>query len=165
MHAEDALEALFQNDYADSDSNSSYNDTSESESDVSINSGYNEKSTSQHVHNNIISQPVPQVIDEVNISANAQESFVAFYTQINLHFLVQHDQPAHVCDVDIDENVQTLEESTSSGPTMGNEPIANIPSDEENYENEINNGNETVNIPTSPSSDVEFDIPDIQMPV
>ena len=59
MHAEEALETLFQNDYTDSDSDSSSIDIHESDSNISINSDYNEIWSSQHVHNSIISQPVP----------------------------------------------------------------------------------------------------------
>ena len=42
MTAEEALEAIFQNDYADSDSDSFSNIIHESDSDIYINSDYNE---------------------------------------------------------------------------------------------------------------------------
>ena len=54
---------------------------------------------------------------------------------------------------------------TSSLPIAGNKPVTILPLDEENNENEINDWNETINIPPSPSNDVEFDIPDVQVPV
>ena len=50
-------------------------------------------------------------------------------------------------------------------PIRENEPVTNVPLDYGNNENEINNGNETVNMPPSPSNDEEFDIPDVQVPV
>ena len=43
MTVEEALEALFQNDYADSDSNFSSNDKQESDSNISFDSDDNEK--------------------------------------------------------------------------------------------------------------------------
>ena len=56
---EEALEALFQNDYANFNSSCRPNSIHKSDSNISINSDYNEKSRSQHVHNRIISKPVP----------------------------------------------------------------------------------------------------------
>ena len=44
MTVEEALEALFQNNFADCDSNSPAYDIHESDSDISIKSDYNEKS-------------------------------------------------------------------------------------------------------------------------
>ena len=41
---------------------------------------------------------------------------------------------------------------------MGNEPVTNVNLDEENNENEINNGNETVYISPPANNDVELDI-------
>ena len=53
-------------------------------------------------------------------------------------------------------DVQPLEDSSSSVPITGKEPVTYIPLDEEN--NEINNGNETVHIPPPPSNDAESGI-------
>ena len=64
------MEALFQNDYVDSDSHSSSNDRCESDSDIPINSDYKEESSNEQVHNSINSQPIFQVIGEVNASVN-----------------------------------------------------------------------------------------------
>ena len=88
------LKAIFQNNSTNSDS--SYN---EIDSDISINSDYNKNLGSQHVNNNIISKPVPQVIDEVIKSANAKELSVAVNTQTNFYSSIQYDQPVHVCDI------------------------------------------------------------------
>ena len=60
-------------------------------------------------------------------------------------------------------DVQNLEESTSSVPNMGNEPVTDIPPHNENNENEIYNGNETVNIPPLPSNDIRSDIHNVQV--
>ena len=68
-----------------------------------------------------------------------------------------------VCDIEMGVKVQTLVESTLSVSITGNEPVTSVPLDEENNENEINNGNETVNIPLPPSDDVEFYIRDVPM--
>ena len=57
LAAEEGSEVPFQYDYADSDPESPSNGLHESDSDMSINFDYNEKSSSYHVHNSIISQP------------------------------------------------------------------------------------------------------------
>ena len=62
-------------------------------------------------------------------------------------------------------DVQPFKEITSSVPIMGNGPVTNAPLDEENNDNEINNGNETLNIPPHPNNDIEFDIPYVQVSV
>ena len=49
-------------------------------------------------------------------------------------------------------------------PITGNKPIINVPLDEENNENETSNGNERVNIPLPPNTDVKFDKPDVKVP-
>ena len=72
MTVEEILEAPFQNDYTDFHSDSSSDDRHESDSDISFYSNYNEKLSRWHVCNSIISQPVLQVINEINVSANAQ---------------------------------------------------------------------------------------------
>ena len=58
-----------------------------------------------------------------------------------------------------------LKENTPAMLITGNEPVTNVPFDEDSNENEINNGNETVNIPHPPYNDVEFDIAKVQVPV
>ena len=55
--AEGALEVLFQNDFSDSDSESSSYDINKNDSNLSINSDYNERSSNQPVHNSITFQP------------------------------------------------------------------------------------------------------------
>ena len=45
-----ALEALFHNDYRDTDSNSSYNDIYESDKDIFIYCDYNENQNNKHVN-------------------------------------------------------------------------------------------------------------------
>ena len=90
-----SIKALFQNYYKHYDSDSSSHDIHEFDSDISINSDYNEKSSSQNVHNSIISKPVPQVIDEVNAIANAKEFSVVVYAKTYSHLSIQHDQPVH----------------------------------------------------------------------
>ena len=95
MTAEEALEALFQYDHQDSNSDSSSKDTDESKSGFSINCDYDERSSSQHVYNSIISNLSLNVIDEVS-AANTQEFSVAVDTQTNLHSTIQHDQQVHV---------------------------------------------------------------------
>ena len=50
-------------------------------------------------------------------------------------------------------------------PITGNEPVTILPLSKENYENQINNGNETANIPTPPNNDAAFYIPSVQVPV
>ena len=72
MTAGEASEALLQNDYAHFNSNSSYHDIHESDSYISVNSNYNDKYSTQHVHNSIISHPDSQEIDEFSASANMQ---------------------------------------------------------------------------------------------
>ena len=78
---------------------------------------------------------------------------------------IQHDQLAHVSDIEMGAAVQSLEESTSSVPNTANEPVINIILDEENNKSEINNGNETVNIHPPCNSDIEFDRSSVQVPV
>ena len=104
-------------------SNSSSNDIHQCDSDISFNSYYNEKSSSQHGHNSIISQPVPQVTDKFSARANAQEFFVVVDTQNNLCFSIQHDHTVHACVIEMDTATQPLEEGTSSMPITGNEPV------------------------------------------
>ena len=147
MTAEEVLEALFPNVYTDFNSNSFFNDIHENDSDSSINSNYNEISSSQHIHESIISQMDTQEIDKVNVSANAQEFSVAVDTQINSHPSIQYDRSVYVCDIEMGADVPHLEESTFSVPGMGNEPVTNISLNEETNENEINNRIETVNSP------------------
>ena len=61
-------------------------------------------------------------------------------------------------------NVQPLEECISTVQITGNEPVTILPLLYRNNENEIKNGNETVNISPS-SNDVEFYIPEVQVQV
>ena len=67
--------------------------------------------------------------------------------------------------MEIYAGVQPLGTNTSSLSVMGNEPVTILPLDEENNENQINNGKETENICIPPNNDVEFDMPDVQVPV
>ena len=90
---------------------------------------------------------------------------VAVDPQTNLHSLIQHDQPVHVCDIEMGAAVQPLEESSSSVPKTGNEPVTIVPLDKENNVNKITKGNKTMNIPSTPSNDVEFDISNVQVAV
>ena len=60
---------------------------------------------------------------------------------------VQHDQPVHVCDIEMGAAIQPFEGSTPSVPITGNEPVTNTLLHEKIMKSEINNGNETVNIP------------------
>ena len=83
----------------------------------------------------------------VSASANAQEFSVAVVTQTNLQSSSQHNQPVHIYNIEMGADVQPLEEGTSSVPIMGNEPITNIPFNEENNESEITDGNQTINGP------------------
>ena len=136
------------------DSDSFSNNIHESDSDVSINSIYHEKWGSQPVHN-------PQEICEVNGSANAQETSVAVDHQTNSCSSIGHDQWVHVSNIEMGADMQPLEASTSSVPITGNEPATILPLDKENNENQINYGNETANISTAPSDDVEFDITNV----
>ena len=78
---------------------------------------------------------------------------------------IQHDQPVCVHDIEMGAAVQPLEESTSSLPNAWNEPLTDVPHDEENNENEVYDGKETVNIPSPPNNDVEFDIHSVHMPI
>ena len=71
-------------------------------------------------------------------------------THTNSHLSIQYNQPVCVCDIETGANVQPLEESTSSEPIIGNGLIRNEP---------------LVNIPPPPNSDVEVDIPDVQVQV
>ena len=105
---------------------SSSNDMHESDSYISTNCCYNEKSSSQHFHNSFSSPSDPQVINKVNKTTNAQEFSVVVDTQTNLHPSIQHDQPLHVCDMEISVDVQFLEQSTSSLPIMGNKPVTTV---------------------------------------
>ena len=97
------LKELFQNDYTNSNSHSSFNYIHESDSDISINTDYNEKSSSQHVNNSIISQLVPQVTYEVN---GSEVFSVIVDTQTNPYSLIQHDKPVHVCDIEMSAAAQ-----------------------------------------------------------
>ena len=48
----------------------------------------------------MISQPVPQVIDEVYASANVQEFSLIVDSQTNSHASIQQDQSVQVCNVE-----------------------------------------------------------------
>ena len=61
--------------------------------------------------------------------------------------------------------MQPLEQSTPSLPIMGNKPVTNVPLSEENNNNEINHGNETVSILLPHINDIEFGIPNVQVPL
>ena len=119
MTAEEALRALFQKDYIDSDFDSYSNAIPESVSNIPIDSDDNKISSSQHVHTRIISQPANQVIDKISTGTNAQESAAAVYAQTRSHLSIQCDQPLHTCDIEMDIAMQISEENTSSVPIVG----------------------------------------------
>ena len=65
----------------------------------------------------------------------------------------------------MDADVQQLKANTSFMPVTGNEPSRVLPLDDENNENGINNGNENAIIPTPHSNNIQFETPNVQVPV
>ena len=116
---------------------------------------------SQHIYNSIIPQPVLQVIDQINTNANVQEFSVACDTQTNLYLSIQHGHQEHACHIGMGLDEQPWEESTSSVPITGNEPVTILPPDEENNKNKINNGNWIVIVHPTPNNFVDFNMTNV----
>ena len=70
--------------------------------------------------------------------SNAKQISTAVDTQTSLHLLIQHDQAIHECDKQRSADVKPLN-NHFIWAIIGNKTVTNIPHEEENNENEINN--------------------------